>query len=61
MSLVLAIDIGGTKIAAGLVTSEGDVVERRTTPTPRENPEVLCSRSSTVSRPMCAASGAAVP
>ena len=39
MSLVLAIDIGGTKMAAGLVTSDGDVVERRATPTPKDDPE----------------------
>ena len=39
MSLVLAIDIGGTKMAAGLVTSDGAVVERRSTPTPKDDPE----------------------
>ena len=31
--LVLAVDIGGTKLAAGLVTREGDLVERAMRPT----------------------------
>jgi glucokinase len=31
--LVLAVDVGGTKIAAGLVTADGDVVERAQVPT----------------------------
>jgi glucokinase len=31
--LVLAVDVGGTKMAAGLVTAEGDVVERARVPT----------------------------
>ncbi len=34
MDLCLAIDIGGTKLAAGLVTAEGDLLEARRTPTP---------------------------
>jgi glucokinase len=32
--LALAVDIGGTKMAAGLVTSEGSLVERAMVPTP---------------------------
>ena len=32
--LVLAIDIGGTKMAVGLVTPAGEVLDRRHTPTP---------------------------
>jgi glucokinase len=33
-ALALAIDIGGTKLAAGLVTAEGDLVTSATSPTP---------------------------
>src|SRR3954464_7684602 len=32
--LALAVDIGGTKVAAGLVTADGEVVTRATVPTP---------------------------
>jgi glucokinase len=32
---VLALDIGGTKMAAGIVTAEGDLVRRASRPTPR--------------------------
>jgi glucokinase len=43
--LVLAVDVGGTKMAAGLVTSGGDVVERAQVPTrvteAGTDPEVL--------------------
>lgn len=35
MVLVLAVDIGGTKLAAGLVTGEGAVVARAQAPTPK--------------------------
>ena len=31
--LALAVDIGGTKMAAGLVTSDGSLVERAMVPT----------------------------
>ena len=34
MELCLAIDIGGTKLAAGLVTGTGELLEARTAPTP---------------------------
>jgi glucokinase len=38
----LAIDIGGTKLASGIVTSDGDLVVRATTPTPKtDDAEVL--------------------
>ena len=36
MQLALAVDVGGTKMAAGLVTAEGDLVASATSPTPRE-------------------------
>jgi glucokinase len=35
MDVALAVDIGGTKLAAGLVTDGGDVLVRRAVPTPR--------------------------
>jgi len=38
----LAIDIGGTKLACGIVTSDGDLVVRATAPTPKtDDAEVL--------------------
>ncbi|HVF74384.1 MAG TPA: ROK family protein [Acidimicrobiales bacterium] len=36
-SVVLAVDIGGTKLAAGLVTSDGVVLDARSAPTPSTN------------------------
>ena len=43
-TLALAVDIGGTKVAAGLVTGEGEVVTRATVPTPPgDDPELLFS------------------
>jgi glucokinase len=42
VDLCLAIDIGGTKFAAGLVTGAGDLVAARRVPTPRtDDPEEL--------------------
>jgi glucokinase len=35
VDLALAVDVGGTKMAAGLVTAEGDLVTSATSPTPR--------------------------
>lgn len=35
MSLVIGVDVGGTKIAAGLVSADGLVLDARTAPTPR--------------------------
>ncbi|MGI9023191.1 MAG: ROK family protein [Acidimicrobiales bacterium] len=38
--MALAIDVGGTKVAAALVTAEGEVVSRAAAPTPRtDDPE----------------------
>jgi len=34
---VLAVDIGGTKLAVGIVDREGRILDRRTVPTPRGN------------------------
>lgn len=43
--MALAIDVGGTKVAAALVTADGDVVSRKAAPTPRtENPEEVFDR-----------------
>jgi glucokinase len=36
VDVALAIDVGGTKMAAGLVTAEGELVTSATSPTPRE-------------------------
>lgn len=35
MDLALAVDVGGTKMAAGLVSAEGELVASATSPTPR--------------------------
>ena len=40
MASTLAVDVGGTKLAAGIVTDGGDVVARRQVPTPGE-PEAM--------------------
>jgi len=36
VQLALAVDVGGTKLAAGLVTAEGDLVTSASSPTPRD-------------------------
>jgi len=42
MATVLAVDVGGTKLAAGLVAREGVVLARATTPTPTtDDPEAV--------------------
>lgn len=41
MTLSVGVDIGGTKIAAGLVDEEGTVVRQTRTPTPAEDPDAL--------------------
>lgn len=41
MSLSVGVDIGGTKIAAGLVDDQGQVLEQLQTPTPAEDPDAL--------------------
>ena len=42
MSAFIAVDIGGTKLAAGIVSAEGALIRRVATPTPETNdPEVL--------------------
>ncbi|GIH96487.1 ROK family glucokinase [Planobispora siamensis] len=39
MALTIGIDIGGTKVAAGVVDEQGRIVEQLLRPTPAENPE----------------------
>jgi glucokinase len=46
--LVLAIDIGGTKLAAGLVGATGQVVSRRERPTPAASPGQAAHVTSTL-------------
>jgi glucokinase len=41
MSAILALDIGGTKIAAGLVDDEGTLVHQAKLPTPRTDAEAI--------------------
>lgn len=41
VELALAVDIGGTKLATGLVTTDGDLVDRREAPTPGHDAEAL--------------------
>ena len=41
MGAVLAVDVGGTKLAAGIVTEEGDVLRHEKVPTPRHGAEDL--------------------
>src|SRR6476619_6321648 len=46
VEVALAVDIGGTKVAAGLVTADGELVTRATVPTPPSadrDPEPLFS------------------
>jgi glucokinase len=39
MALTIGVDIGGTKVAAGVVDEDGNIVEHLLRPTPAENPE----------------------
>ncbi|MFF5204745.1 ROK family glucokinase [Streptosporangium sp. NPDC000396] len=39
MALTIGIDIGGTKVAAGVVDEDGQIVEHLLRPTPADNPE----------------------
>ena len=39
MQKILAIDFGGTKIAAGLITSRGHIIAKESCPTPSDGPE----------------------
>ncbi len=44
MDRVLALDVGGTKMAAGVVTSDGDLERRAVRPTPKgDDPEAVLS------------------
>ena len=39
MAVALAIDVGGTKMASGVVSDDGTIIERRTVATPKDDPE----------------------
>ncbi|MEU7892458.1 ROK family protein [Nonomuraea sp. NPDC049152] len=55
MKAVLGIDIGGTKIAAGLVTAEGAVLHSRTARTPaREGAAAVLAQALRLARAVCA-------
>ncbi|GAA1019320.1 glucokinase [Acrocarpospora pleiomorpha] len=41
MTLSIGIDIGGTKVAAGVVDDDGKIVESLLRPTPADNPELV--------------------
>jgi glucokinase len=41
MSQAVGVDVGGTKIAAGLVTDDGRIVDRTRVPSPAEDPQML--------------------
>ncbi|GIH23046.1 glucokinase [Acrocarpospora phusangensis] len=41
MTLTIGIDIGGTKVAAGVVDDDGKIVESLLRPTPADNPELV--------------------
>ena len=43
MDTALAVDIGGTKMAAGLVTADGEVIASATAPSRADDPEALFS------------------
>ena len=41
MSLTVGVDVGGTKIAAGVVDETGKIIEKTRTPTPRDDTSLL--------------------
>ncbi|MDP9845230.1 ROK family glucokinase [Streptosporangium lutulentum] len=43
MALTIGVDIGGTKVAAGVVDEDGNIVEHLLRPTPAENPEQVAN------------------
>jgi glucokinase len=43
MALTIGVDIGGTKVAAGVVDEDGHIVAHLLRPTPAENPEQVAS------------------
>jgi len=56
--LVLGVDIGGTKLAVGLVTMSGQVVAQERTPTQvKDGPEVILTRLVTLCRQVTAKAG----
>ena len=57
MRRVLAIDMGGTKTAAGVVDEAGNILARRIIPTPRESPRAVVEAMKTLSRDVLAETG----
>ncbi|HRZ88772.1 MAG TPA: ROK family protein, partial [Spirochaetia bacterium] len=57
MRRVLAIDMGGTKTAAGVVDEAGRVLSKRTVPTPRENPRAAVEAMAALSRELLSEAG----
>lgn len=57
--LTLALDIGGTKIAVGLVDADGTLVQRAQLPTPRNDAEAVWAVTSRlIAEAICAGDGA---
>lgn len=57
MRRVLAIDMGGTKTAAGVVEEAGRVLAKRTAPTPRESPRAAVEAMAALSREVLSEAG----
>lgn len=57
MRRVLAIDMGGTKIAAGVVDEAGRVLSKQTVHTPRESPRAAVEAMAALSRAVLAEAG----
>lgn len=59
--MTLALDIGGTKIAVGLVDDSGDIVYRAEQPTPRADAEAIWAVTDALLGQALAEAGGAVP
>ncbi len=57
MRRVLAIDMGGTKTAAGVVAEDGRILAKRTVPTPRESPRAAVEAMAALSEAVLAEAG----
>ncbi len=53
MALAIGIDVGGTKIAAGLVNDSGEIVSEATVPTPKEGADAVVSAIEIVMNSVC--------
>ncbi len=59
MRRALAIDMGGTKTAAGIVDEAGRILAKRTIPTPRDSPEAAVRAMAALSREVLVEAGPA--